>query len=93
LQKIDGDLWLLDEHGERMNSHEFSFFLGQARDAGRPLTFILGGAFGFSADFKKEIAHRMRLSDMTLPHELCRVLFLEQLYRGFEIMKGSGYQH
>lgn len=93
IEKIDGDLWLLDEKGERMTSHEFSFLLGLARDAGRSLTFILGGAYGFTPEFKKSIAKRLRLSDMTLPHELCRVLMLEQLYRGLEILMGSGYHH
>jgi 23S rRNA (pseudouridine1915-N3)-methyltransferase len=61
--------------------------------AGRSLTFVLGGAYGFSPELKKKLAQRLRLSDMTLPHELCRLMFLEQLYRGLDILKGGAYQH
>lgn len=93
IEKFDGDIWLLDEKGERMNSQEFSFLLEQARDAGLALTFILGGAYGFTPELKRRCSKRLRLSDMTLPHELARIVFLEQLYRGFEIVKGSGYHH
>ena len=93
LKKLEGDVWILDETGERMKSQEFSFLLSQARDAGRSLIFVLGGAYGLSADVKKRGQGRLRLSDMTFPHELCRVVFLEQLYRGCEILRGSGYHH
>ena len=93
LEKIKGDVWLLDEKGERMTSQEFSFFLGQAKDAGTPLVFVLGGAYGLESSLKKRARGTMRLSDMTLPHELCRVVFLEQLYRAIEIGRGSGYHH
>lgn len=93
LSKTEGDMWLLDEKGERMTSHEFAFVLSQARDSGTPLTFILGGAYGVAPDVRTAVRRSLRLSDMTLPHELCRVFFLEQLYRGFEIAKGSGYHH
>lgn len=93
IKKHDADVWLLDEKGERMASHEFSFFVSQARDAGRPLLFVLGGAYGMTPEVRKAARGSMRLSDMTLPHELCRVVFLEQLYRATEIMRGSGYHH
>ena len=89
----DAEVWVLDEKGERMASHEFAFFLGQAKDIGRHLVFVLGGAYGLSADVRKSAKGSIRLSDMTFPHELCRLVFLEQLYRGFEIAKGSGYHH
>lgn len=93
LEKMEGDVWVLDEKGERMASHEFAFLLGQARDAGRPLIFVLGGAYGLTNEVKQKAHGRLRLSEMTLPHELCRVVFLEQLYRAGEILRGSGYHH
>jgi 23S rRNA (pseudouridine1915-N3)-methyltransferase len=93
IDRLDGDVWLLDEKGERMASHEFAFLLSQAKDTGRPLTFILGGAFGLSPAVRTKVKARVRLSDMTFPHELCRLVFLEQLYRGLEIGRGSGYHH
>ncbi len=92
-EKLRGEVWVLDEKGERMVSHEFAFFLSQAKDVGRHLVFVLGGAYGLSPDVRKIAKGSIRLSDMTFPHELCRLVFLEQLYRGFEIAKGSGYHH
>jgi 23S rRNA (pseudouridine1915-N3)-methyltransferase len=93
LSTSEGDAWMLDEKGERMTSQEFSFFLSQAKDIGQTLTFILGGAYGLSPTIRTRVKGSLRLSDMTLPHELCRVFFLEQMYRGIEIAKGSGYHH
>src|SRR3989344_237998 len=78
-QNFYGGLLVLDE-------------LGKDRDNERSLTFILGGAYGLT-DAVRSAGKLLRLSDMTLPHELCRVLFLEQLYRANEIIRGSGYHH
>jgi len=91
-QKFDGDLWILDEHGKGMTSENFAKEIGRARDAGTTLIFILGGAYGLT-DAVRSAGRLFRLSDMTLPHELCRVLFLEQLYRAAEILRGTGYHH
>ncbi len=93
LQQTEGKVFVLDERGVAMTSQQFSDVIAQARDRGEPMTFVLGGAYGLT-DAVKKYAHRiLRLSDMTLPHELCRVVFLEQLYRATEITRGSGYHH
>ena len=91
-RKFDGDLWILDEHGKGMTSENFAKEIGKARDVGTTLIFILGGAYGLT-DAVRSVGRLLRLSDMTLPHELCRVLFLEQLYRAAEILRGKGYHH
>ena len=90
--KIGGALFVLDEKGKGMTSEQFSQLVGMAKDQGTHLVFLLGGAYGLTDDAKKS-GRAIRLSDMTLPHELCRVVFLEQLYRATEILKGSGYHH
>ncbi len=90
--KIGGALFVLDEKGKAVTSEQFSTLIGAARDQGDHIVFLLGGAYGLSEDVKKA-GRAIRLSDMTLPHELCRVVFLEQLYRATEILKGSGYHH
>ena len=90
--KIGGALFVLDEKGKGMTSEQFSQLVGMAKDQGTHLVFLLGGAYGLTDDAKKS-GRAIRLSDMTLPHELCRVVFLEQLYRATEIQKGSGYHH
>jgi len=90
--KIGGALFVLDEKGKGMTREQFSQLVGMAKDQGTHLVFLLGGAYGLTDDAKKS-GRAIRLSDMTLPHELCRVVFLEQLYRATEILKGSGYHH
>jgi len=92
-QKYEGDIWLLDEKGKSMTSVDFAKVVERAKDDGRTLVFILGGAYGLTNAFKRAIDHHIRVSDMTLPHELCQVIFMEQLYRAIEIQKGSGYHH
>ena len=92
-ERMKGEPWLLDEYGKEFTSPLFAAFLGKARDRGTPLTFILGGAYGVTDAVRSAVKGSIRLSDMTLPHELCRLLFLEQLYRACEIGKGTGYHH
>jgi len=90
--KLGGALFVLDETGKGMTSQQFSILVGAAKDQGTHLVFLLGGAYGLIDDVK-HAGKRIKLSDMTLPHELCRVVFFEQLYRATEILKGSGYHH
>jgi 23S rRNA (pseudouridine1915-N3)-methyltransferase len=59
----------------------------------RTLGFIIGGPFGFSEEVYKAVPERISLSGMTFPHQLVRLLFLEQLYRGFTIIRGEPYHH
>ena len=93
LEKEKGDVFLLDEAGAAMSSKQFSVFDSKAADMGIPLTFILGGAYGVTDQVRSIVCGSIRFSDMTLTHEMARLLFLEQLYRATEIKKGSGYHH
>ena len=93
LEKRGGMVWVLDERGKEMDSTTFSKELQVAKDRGDAMTFVLGGAYGLNDTVRKKANRLLRLSAMTLPHELCRVVFLEQLYRAQEIGKGSGYHH
>lgn len=93
LEKMDGRVLVLDETGKSMQSAAFSELLGSAKDAGQSLIFIIGGAYGLSDAVRRRADMLISLSDMTLPHELCRIFFLEQLYRAQQILKGSGYHH
>jgi len=96
LQFINDDdfVILLDERGKELRTIEFSsylekvFFLPRKR-----ILFIIGGAWGFSEDIYKRADFKISLSKMTFPHQLVRLLFLEQLYRVFTIMKGEPYHH
>jgi len=83
----------LDEHGTQRTSVGFSRWLAGRQRAGRPLSFVIGGPWGLGDPVKQRADESLRLSDMTLPHELARLVFLEQLYRAFTILHGSKYHH
>lgn len=78
----------LDPEGESMSSEELARLI---ESAGQDVAFYIGGAEGFSKKFKKSADRMLSLSKMTLPHELARVVLLEQLYRAFTILGGHPY--
>jgi 23S rRNA (pseudouridine1915-N3)-methyltransferase len=81
---------LLHHDGEQMDSLAFSRFLEERRHSGRDLSFVIGGPFGLELD---GVDHRLSLSSMTLPHQLARVVLLEQLYRGHKILAREPYHY
>ena len=81
---------LLDAGGKQYDSVGFSRFLEERRMAGRDLCFIVGGPYGLDLESADE---RMSLGPMTLPHQLARVVLLEQLYRGHKILANEPYHH
>ena len=93
MAKHPGDSLVLDEHGERMTSDQFAKLVGQLFDAGSPAEFVIGGAHGLSDEVRAAGKKIIRLSDMTLPHELARLVLLEQIYRATQIRRGTGYHH
>ncbi|MCC8193125.1 MAG: 23S rRNA (pseudouridine(1915)-N(3))-methyltransferase RlmH [Deltaproteobacteria bacterium] len=83
----------LDERGEATTSARFARFLQQAFDAARPPCFVIGGAYGLSEAVKERADKLLGLGPMTFPHELARVVLLEQLYRADSILRGRPYHH
>jgi len=81
---------LLDRGGESMDSIQFSHFLEQQRQSGRDLCFVIGGPYGLELD---GVDLRFSLGKLTLPHQLARVVLLEQLYRGHKIIAGEPYHY
>ena len=85
---------LLDETGKELGSVEFSGFLSQRFSSGiKSLVFIVGGAFGVSESLKKKVNVILSLSQMTFSHQMVRLFFLEQLYRGLTILNNESYHH
>lgn len=82
---------LLDAGGPARTSEAMALWLGARMDRGESLAFALGSSHGFDPGLKQEIPERLSLSPMTFPHDLSRILFLEQLYRSFSILKGKTY--
>ncbi len=82
---------LLTPEGRAMDSEAFAKWLGERMDRGQRPAFAIGSSHGFDPTLKAEVREQLSLSPMTFPHELFRVMFLEQLYRAFSILKGSPY--
>jgi 23S rRNA (pseudouridine1915-N3)-methyltransferase len=81
---------LLAVDGRPLDSVAFSRFLEDRRRSGRDLCFVIGGPYGLELD---RADHRLSLGPMTLPHQLARVVLLEQLYRAHKILAGEPYHH
>lgn len=93
LNKED-QLILLDEKGETYTSMAFSKRLQKWQNAGhRRLVFLVAGAFGADPSLKERANHLLSLSDMTFSHQMIRLFFLEQLYRGFTILRNEKYHN
>lgn len=85
---------LLDERGEEKGSVAFSEYLQRQMNAGcRRMAFVVGGAYGFDPSLRNKAFAAMSLSKMTFSHQMIRILFVEQLYRAFTILKGERYHH
>ena len=84
----------MDENGKEFSSVNFSQFLQKQMNSGvKRLVFVIGGAYGFSEEVYKTANQQISLSKMTFSHQMVRMIFKEQLYRGFTILKGEPYHH
>lgn len=93
LEKVDCVV-LLDEHGKEYTSVGFSEFLQKQMNGGvRTLTFVIGGAFGFSSEVYDAAHAKLSLSQMTFNHQMVRLFFLEQLYRAHTILRHEKYHN
>jgi 23S rRNA (pseudouridine1915-N3)-methyltransferase len=81
---------LLARDGAQLDSPAFSRFLEARRQAGRDVCFVIGGPQGLELD---HVDHRLSFGALTLPHQLARVVLLEQLYRGHKILAGEPYHY
>lgn len=96
LKKISDNekLVILDENGKNFNSTEFATFINTKLMGGiKVLTFIVGGAWGFDDTLYNRADYKLSLSKMTFSHQIVRVLFAEQLYRAFTIIRNEPYHN
>ena len=92
--KKDDCLVLLDETGKQFTSEELSGFLQQrANESEKNIVFLIGGAFGVSADLKKRANYTWSLSKLVFPHQIVRMVLAEQVYRACTIIKNEKYHH
>ena len=87
-------LILLDENGTTFSSIGFSDYLQKKMNAGiKTLVFVIGGPYGFSEEVYKKAKGKISLSEMTFSHQMVRLFVIEQIYRGFTILKNEPYHH
>jgi 23S rRNA (pseudouridine1915-N3)-methyltransferase len=87
-------LIVLDERGRDLSSEDFARLLAQAGDEGWPaVVFAIGGPYGHPPEVRKRADDVVRLSSCVLNHAVARVVLLEQLYRGWTILRGEPYHH
>ncbi len=93
LQATD-QLILLDEKGKDFRSVDFANFLQKKMNAGiKQLVFVIGGPYGFSEKVYKKAQGKVSFSKMTFSHQMIRLFVVEQIYRGFTILKNEPYHH
>ena len=81
----------LDEHGKDLTTMAFAKQLDAWQSAGESVAFVIGGTDGIDPELKKESRLMIRISSMTLPHALAKVLLCEQLYRAWSILNNHPY--
>ncbi len=86
LGRVRGELWALDQRGVELTSEQLAERMGRTQ-----ITLCIGGDEGLAEQVRKEARLVWSLSKLTLPHRLARVVVLEQVYRGFEILRGGPY--
>ncbi len=86
----DNSFFLLDEHGQEFNSPAFAKQLSSLQGC---IVFIVAGTLGFSQEIKELALPKLSLSKMTLPHEMARLVLLEQIYRSVNIINGREYHY
>jgi len=96
LKRIDKSdvMILLDENGKQYDSVQFANYLQKHMNSGiKQLVFVIGGPYGFSEEVYSQANGKLSLSKMTFSHQMIRLFFIEQLYRGFTILRNEPYHH
>jgi 23S rRNA (pseudouridine1915-N3)-methyltransferase len=86
-------LLLLDERGDHYNSITFAEYLNSMEGSVSHLVFAIGGPYGFAPSIYQRANAKLALSRLTFSHQLARLIFMEQLYRAFTILRGEPYHH
>jgi 23S rRNA (pseudouridine1915-N3)-methyltransferase len=92
--KKDDYLVALDEHGKEMTSDKLADFLqSRANESLKTIVFVIGGAFGLDDAVLQKANYKLSLSKLTFPHQLCRLILAEQVYRACTIIRNEKYHH
>lgn len=91
LKKLKGYVVLCDLKGKEFSSEAFAKKIESISNNNSTITFVVGGSYGVSQEVKNASNEKMSFSPMTFPHNLFRIMLLEQIYRGFTILSGKTY--
>lgn len=91
LAHIEGSPFLLDIYGKELSSEEFSKEIEKTSLSSSVITFVIGGSYGVSEEVKSKIKNKLSFGRATYPHNLMRVILVEQIYRAFMISSGGKY--
>jgi len=94
IEKINKDsyVFLMDLHGKQLTSEKFSAIINQVTLQGKShITFIIGGSLGLSEEVRQQAHFKLSFSEMTFPHQMFKLMLLEQLYRQFKITANESY--
>lgn len=91
IENLDGKCFLLDIGGKELSSEEFAKNLNEVSLNNSTITFVIGSSYGVSNEVKEKIKDRLSFGKATYPHNLARIILLEQVYRCFMINSGSKY--
>lgn len=91
LEKCKGCVILFDVQGEAISSEQFSQFIQKSSLLNSTLTFVIGGSYGVGDGVKKAADKKLSFGKITLPHNLARIVAIEQIYRAFNIAAGTSY--
>lgn len=84
---------LLDERGKLIDSPGLSEYIENSTNQAQDICFLIGGAYGVSEELAQRANTTLSLSKMVFPHQLVRLILIEQLYRAQEISRGGKYHH
>ncbi|MBO5712659.1 MAG: 23S rRNA (pseudouridine(1915)-N(3))-methyltransferase RlmH [Clostridia bacterium] len=91
IKELKGEVFVMAIEGKKYSSVEFSRLIKKSRDGVGEMSIVIGGSYGVANEVKKLASGLISFSDMTFPHTLARVMTLEQLYRGFNILSDGRY--
>lgn len=91
LSSIDGKTFLLDINGKELSSDDFAKEIEKTSMSNSTITFVIGGSYGVSDKVREKIKDKLSFGKATYPHNLARVILVEQIYRAFMINSGAKY--
>lgn len=91
VKKLKGYVVLCDIKGKELSSETLAEKLKNLMQTTSTITFVIGGSYGVSEEVKKQVDERISFSPMTFPHNLFRIMLLEQIYRAFTIIENKSY--